>query len=90
MDARSEFRVEYRSHVYEFSSSEAKQKFAAAPERYTASASGLDVVAINQGTTIALGSLEHALWFRHKLYLFLNEQNKEQFRSQCRQLAVEN
>lgn len=89
VDARPEFRLEYQSQTYEFSSYEALNQFASEPERYQAAAEERDVVAISEGTVVAHGSLEHALWFRHKLYLFANQRNMDLFRSQCRQFAVQ-
>jgi tetratricopeptide (TPR) repeat protein len=88
-DAQPQFTAEHQSQKYQFRSEAAKQKFEADPERYLPAAGGLDVVAVSQGTAVAQGSLEHALWFRHKLYLFLNAENRELFRQQARQLAVQ-
>ena len=89
VDISPEFTVEYQSQKYQFSSEEAAGKFTADPERYLPAAGGLDVVAVSQGTAVAQGSLEHALWFRNKLYLFLNQENLTIFRTQARQFAVQ-
>lgn len=89
LDTQPQFTAEYQSQSYQFSSEAAQKKFEANPERYLAAAGGLDVVAVSQGTAVAQGSLEHALWFRHKLYLFLNAENRELFRQQARQFAVQ-
>lgn len=89
IDVQPQFTAEHQSQTYEFSSEAAQKKFVADPERYLAAAGGLDVVAVSQGTAVAQGSLEHALWFRHKLYLFLNAENRELFRQQARQFAVQ-
>jgi Flp pilus assembly protein TadD/YHS domain-containing protein len=89
VDALPQYTAEYQSQSYQFSSEEALKKFQAHPERYVAAAGGLDVVAVSQGTAVAQGSLEHALWFRHKLYLFLSRENMEVFRAQARQFAVQ-
>lgn len=88
VDASPEYAVEYHSQKLQFSTDEALKKFLADPERYLPAAGGLDVVAVSQGTAVAQGSLEHALWFRHKLYLFLNREHLETFRTQAREFAV--
>jgi YHS domain-containing protein len=89
VDALPQHVAEYQSQKYQFSTAEAVEKFRADPERYLPAAGGLDVVAVGQGTAVALGSLEHAVWFRHKLYLFLTRENMELFRTQARQFAVQ-
>lgn len=89
VDALPLYTAEYQSQKYQFSSEAAQKKFVAQPERYLPAAGGLDVVAVSQGTAVAQGSLEHALWFRHKLYLFLTRENLEIFRTQARQFAVQ-
>lgn len=89
VDAKPQFTAEHQSQSYQFSSEAAQQKFEANPERYLPAAGGLDVVAVSQGTAVAQGSLEHALWFRHKLYLFVNRENMELFRDQARQFVVQ-
>jgi Flp pilus assembly protein TadD/YHS domain-containing protein len=89
VDALPQYQAVYQHQTYEFGSEEALRKFEAQPERYLAAAGGLDVVAVSQGTAVAQGSLEHALWFRHRLYLFLNRENMDAFRLQTRQFAVQ-
>lgn len=89
LDTQPQFTAEHQSQTYQFSSEAAQQKFEANPARYLPAAGGLDVVAVSQGTAVAQGSLEHALWFRHKLYLFLTAENRELFRQQARQFAVQ-
>ena len=89
VEARPQYSAGYQHQTYEFGSEEALRKFEADPERYLAAAGGLDVVAVSQGTAVAQGSLEHALWFRHKLYLFLSRENLDAFRTQSRQFVVQ-
>lgn len=89
IDALPQYTAEHQSQKFQFSSEEAMKKFLAKPERYLPAAGGLDVVAVSQGTAVAQGSLEHALWFRKKLYLFLSRENMELFRIQARELAVQ-
>lgn len=88
-DSQATYTTEYQSQTYQFSSEDAMKKFESNPTRYLPAAGGLDVVAVSQGSAVAVGSLEHALWFRHRLYLFLNHENLETFRNQARQLAVQ-
>lgn len=89
VDALPQYSAEHQSTKFQFGSEEALQKFVAKPERYLPAAGGLDVVAVSQGTAVAQGSLEHAMWFRKKLYLFFSRENMELFRTQARDFAVQ-
>ena len=86
--ARDEFSFEYQSQVYRFSSTEALAKFQANPELYAPMAGGLDVVAVRQGSAVANGSLDHAVWFRHRLHLFSTIENLAAFRAAPRTFAA--
>ncbi len=86
--ARDEFSFEYQSQDYRFSSAEALAKFQANPELYAPMAGGLDVVAVRQGAAVANGSLDHAVWFRHRLHLFSTLENLAAFRAAPRTFAA--
>jgi YHS domain-containing protein len=78
-DARPSFQAEFNGDYYNFSSAEALAKFKAAPEKYAPAAGGQDVVlAANEGTS-SEGSLDRAVWYRNKLYLFSSKDSHEEF-----------
>ena len=78
-DARPSFQAEFNGDYYNFSSAEALAKFKAAPEKYAPAAGGQDVVlAANEGTSCE-GSLDRAVWYRNKLYLFSSKDSHEEF-----------
>lgn len=76
----AEYSMEYQSQQYRFSSEEALVKFRAAPHMYAPAAGGLDVVAVKNGKSIVKGSLNCALWYHRKLYLFSSAEHAEEFR----------
>ncbi len=86
--ALDEFTYEHQAQVYRFSSAEALAKFQANPELYAPMAGGLDVVAVRQGAAVANGSLDHAVWFRHRLHLFSTLENLAAFRAAPRTFAA--
>ena len=75
-----EFASEYQSQQYCFSSAEALNKFEAEPQRYAPVAGGLDVVSVRNERNVVQGSLDFAVWFRRRLYLFSSRENSEAFR----------
>jgi YHS domain-containing protein len=78
-DARPSYQAEFNGHFYNFSSEEALGKFKADPEKYAPAAAGNDVVlAANEGTNRE-GSLDRAVWYRNKLYLFSSKGSQEEF-----------
>ncbi|MEK6258736.1 MAG: tetratricopeptide repeat protein [Planctomycetota bacterium] len=85
--ALDEFSFEHQAQTYRFSSAEALEKFQANPELYAPIAGGLDVVAVRRGTAIANGSLDFAVWYRHRLHLFSTTENLAAFRAAPRTFA---
>lgn len=75
------YQVEYQSRVYSFASEEAKQEFERHPDRYAPADNGADLVATNAGNAGVNGSLDHAVWFKGRLYLFSSEENKAAFKA---------
>lgn len=53
--------------------------FAANPERYAALAGGLDVVAWKSEGKRQVGKRQHGMWYRGKIFLFIDEANLERF-----------
>lgn len=76
--ANHEFAAEHGSKTYYFSSAEALAEFNSHPEVYVPAANGHDVVA-QASHNAAPGTIEHALWFRNRLYLFANAANATEF-----------
>ncbi len=77
--AKPEYVSEYNSRVYTFASAEAKLEFDLAPDHYVPVQNGRDVVQLAGGTTAAEGSLDHAAWFKGRLYLFASEDSMDTF-----------
>ncbi len=85
--ALDEFSCEHQAQTYRFSTAEALEKFQANPELYAPVAGGLDVVAVRQGAAVANGSLDFAVWYRHRLHLFSSTDNLATFRAAPRTFA---
>jgi YHS domain-containing protein len=69
-DARPQFSAEYEGATYNFSSAAALRKFQAKPYLYAPASSGEDVVLTAADNERVEGSLDHAVWYRDRLYLF--------------------
>lgn len=88
-DARPSFQAEFNGDYYNFSTAEALTKFKAEPEKYAPAAGGQDVVlAANEGTSRE-GSLDRAVWYRNKLYLFSSKDSHEEFVASPSKFAVD-
>ncbi|MCH7686468.1 MAG: hypothetical protein IH899_07280, partial [Planctomycetes bacterium] len=70
INSKSEFKAIYESRIYFFSSSEARDKFENAPEHYAPVHGGKDIVMLQDDEKKVQGSLDHAVWFQDRLYLF--------------------
>ena len=77
-DASNEFKSFHDGQVYSFASAEAKLKFDQSPELYVPMAGGQDVVLLSENIQRD-GSLDHAVWFRDRLYMFSTAENKAAF-----------
>jgi YHS domain-containing protein len=77
--ASAEFRSQFAGKTYEFVSEEAKRQFDANPRLYVPAMNGNDVVLLSKGQRGIEGSLEHAAWYRGKLYLFSSEATRNEF-----------
>lgn len=87
VDGKPEFYSEFDSRIFTFSSMGAKRAFDAAPHQYAPANGGNDVVLRTRGETRVEGSLDHAAWYRGKLYLFSSEKTHAQFVKAPREFA---
>lgn len=69
LDTRHEINVTHSGHVHLFSSVAARQKFQSNPRKYLPAANGMDVV-LKSRRRIGPGSLDHAVLYDGRLYLF--------------------
>ena len=80
-DVSEEYEARFGLKSYHFSSADACDRFKANPTRYAPAAGGADVVAlVNSGEQHA-GSLEFAMWYRDRLYLFCSHETVSLFRA---------
>jgi YHS domain-containing protein len=69
----------YHGQRYCFSSSEAQARFDAAPHKYAPAAGGVDVVVKANSDQALEGSLDFALWYKDRLYLFCSPESLHAF-----------
>lgn len=79
VDARPEHSAVYNGRRYFFSTEAAQALFESTPEAYAPAALGNDVVHLELTGESAAGSLDYAVWFRSKLYLFASAETMETF-----------
>lgn len=77
-DAVPEFNAEFEGVTYNFSSLEAQQKFVKSPAKYAPAAGGNDIVKTEGDVTVG-GSLDHAVWYKDRLYLFSSQVSMQTF-----------
>ena len=88
VDAKSEFHATHRGQKFHFASAETKAKFDEDPSVYTPAAYGADVVALTRDKDVVEGSLDHAAWFKGRLYLFGSQDAHDAFVSNPVQYAT--
>ena len=88
VDANSEFHATHRGQKFHFASAEAKAKFDEDPSLYAPAAYGADVVALTRDKDVVEGSLDHAAWFKGRLYLFGTQDAHDTFVSNPVQFAT--
>jgi YHS domain-containing protein len=76
-DSLPQFNSEFEGVTYNFSSLEAKQKFDKSPAKYAPASGGQDVVKNDE--LEAAGSLDHAVWYKDRLYLFATQESLQTF-----------
>ena len=79
VDAKPEFHSTHRGQKFHFASEEAKTKFEEDPSLYAPAAYGADVVALTRDKDVVEGSLDHAAWFKGRLYLFGSQEAHDTF-----------
>ncbi len=88
-DARPQFKALFQSKVYHFASEAARDKFEKNPKAYAPVSGGNDVVASKVEGAEIEGSLDHAVWFRDRLYLFSTAKTKAAFEATPSKYATE-
>jgi YHS domain-containing protein len=79
VDTSPDITSTYEGRLYQFSSVEAKTAFDAEPEKYAPAHGGADVIIQTNSHQAVDGTLDHAVWFRDKLYLFSSSESLEAF-----------
>ncbi len=79
VDATPDFHSTHRGQKFHFATAEAKAKFDEDPSVYAPAAYGADVVALTRDKDVVEGSLDHAAWFKGRLYLFGSEEAHDTF-----------
>ena len=79
VDAHSEFRVIYNSKTYYLSSSQAVTAFHSDPAKYAPSARGCDVIQQAITGEEIEGSLDFAVWYKGRLYMFSSAETMDTF-----------
>lgn len=87
-DAQTQFESAYRGQKYHFASADAKLRFEANPARYAPAAYGADVVSLARDKDVVEGTLDHAAWFRGRLYLFGSQTSHDEFVANPIEFAV--
>lgn len=79
VDAQPEFAVEFNGETYYVSSAEAQATFSADPVKYAPAAGGSDVIHRDLTGEDLPGSLDYAVWYRGRLYMFATAETLETF-----------
>lgn len=88
IDANPAISSVHKGTTYSFSSRRAKALFDKNPQKYSPAASGRDVVKLGTYSESVEGSLDHAVWFRDRLYLFSDAESLRKFTGQPKRFAV--
>ena len=79
VDAQPGIKSEFAGRTYTFSSVDAKKTFDENPRKYAPVGGGNDVVKQTSGAAGVAGTLEHAAWYRGRLYLFSTADSRHVF-----------
>lgn len=79
VDALPIYSVVYQSKRYYFSSAEAQARFEQAPQKYAPIAGGTDVVIRVNNDQVVNGTLDFAVWYKDRLFLFSSPESAEAF-----------
>ncbi|MFO0919815.1 MAG: hypothetical protein U0872_16065 [Planctomycetaceae bacterium] len=86
-DSVPDYVASHRGQKFYFATQAAQQKFEQHPERYAPAAYGADVVVLTRDQDVLEGTLDHAAWYRGRLYLFANQENHDIFVKQPERYA---
>lgn len=86
-NALPEHHTTFQGRTYYFSTADAKTAFEENPKHYAPISGGQDVVLLNEKVTKE-GSLDHAVWFKDRLYLFTSQKTLEQFVATPKEFAI--
>lgn len=81
IETKLQFNAAYQGKKYHFSSSAAKAAFEKEPHLFAPVHDGLDGVALLEDEKSLPGSLDQALWYQGRLYLFANAENRDTFKN---------
>ncbi len=87
VDAVPIYSSTFESQRYYFSSAEAKSHFDQAPQKYAPVAGGIDVVVKATSDHGVEGTLDHAVWYKDRLFLFSSPESLEAFSANPLQYA---
>lgn len=80
IDAQPGITSEYKGKIYNFSTADAKKAFDENPKKYVPAGDGNDVVQLTSGEKKSVeGTLDHAAWYRGRLYLFASPESRLEF-----------
>ena len=77
----------HESRTYKFATAEAKAEFDEHPERYVPAFRGTDVVCRADKQGDVEGTLQHAAWYKGRLYLFSTVETRDRFVESPRQFV---
>jgi YHS domain-containing protein len=87
LDSQIEYQATFEGKTWFFSSARAKAKFLENPRKFVPVAGGADVVVLAHSRQDVPGTLDHALWFRERLYLFSSAESCQTFLRNPKQYA---
>ena len=87
-DAKLQFQSSFEGKTYYFSSATAKTAFDRVPEKYAPASGGIDVITLEENSKVVKGSLEHAVWFRGRIYFFSGADTLRKFIEHPKKYAV--
>ncbi|MCA9044730.1 MAG: hypothetical protein KDA69_10450, partial [Planctomycetaceae bacterium] len=79
LDTNEEFSALFNGKLYSFSSEENLERFLQEPVRYAPASRGNDVIHLALTGEEVEGSLDHAVWYQGRLYLFTSVETLETF-----------
>lgn len=79
VDTVPEYKARFGLKTYYFSTADARNRFEQNPTRYLPVAGGHDVVRLAATDEEVKGKLDHAAWYRGRLYLFESAETRHEF-----------